>query len=69
MMSKEEYLAIAESKYEALQKLQEEGNFYDYEKSFDALWVEFGRQVLEKSISSPSKDHRKKTLAAPATAR
>ena len=68
-MTKEEYLALAAQKYEALAKLSEHLNFYDYEKSFDALWVEFGRQVLEKTISSLPRDHRKKTLVAPVTAK
>jgi hypothetical protein len=66
-MSKEEYLALASQKYEALAKLKEHLNFYDYEKSFDALWVEFGREVLEKNISALPGNHRKKTVVAPAT--
>lgn len=38
-MSKEEYLQIAASKYDELQKLNAETNFYDYEKGFDELWM------------------------------
>ena len=66
-MTKAEFLAIAAEKYEALQKLNEQTNFYDYEKGFDALWIELGRIVLEKNIGEVPKDHRKKTSYAVAT--
>jgi len=59
-MTKEEYLKLAEEKRDALHGLRKEDNFYDYEKKFDQLWVELGKEVLEKSISKPSKDRRKK---------
>jgi len=59
-MTKEEYLKLAEEKWDALHGLRKENNFYDYEKKFDQLWVELGKEVLEKSISNPSKDRRKK---------
>jgi hypothetical protein len=61
-MSKEEYLQIAASKYDALQNLKSETNFYDYEKGFDEIWIELGREVLENNIGKVPKDHRKKTL-------
>ena len=66
-MTKEEYLALASEKYEALQKLNTNLNFYDYEKTFDELWTELGRAVLERNIGKIPNDHRKKTLSAPAT--
>ncbi len=59
-MTKAEYMALAESKFEELQVLQEAGNFYEYEKRFDEIWTELGRQVLEQSISTPPVDRRKK---------
>ena len=46
-MSKAEYLALAEQKYNDLQALATQPTFYDYEKSFEAIWMELGRQVLE----------------------
>jgi hypothetical protein len=60
-MTKEEFLAIASEKYEAIGKLNEEPSFYDYEKGFDELWTELGRQVLESNIGKVPSDHRKKT--------
>ena len=60
-MTKEEFLALAEQKWEAIQKKQEgKPSFYDYEKSFDDLWTEFGRQTLEGSLGKKGKDRRKK---------
>ena len=35
-------------------------SFYDYEKGFDELWVEFGRRSLEGSLGKISVDRRKK---------
>ena len=64
-MTKEEYLAIAESRYEALKELGKLDNFYDYEKNFDAIWQDLGRIYLERSLqekTSNSKDRRKKKL-------
>ena len=66
-MNKEEFLALAEAQYESLHQLKEQVSFYDYEKSFDALWIEFGRQVLEKNIGNVPKDRQKKTFHVPAT--
>jgi len=59
-MTKSEFLKLAESQWEELSNLQEEESFYEYEKQFDELWVEFGRKTLERSISNPVKDRRKK---------
>jgi hypothetical protein len=65
-MTKEEYLALASEKYEALQNLNTNLNFYDYEKTFDELWTELGRTILERNIGEIPNDHRKKTLSEPA---
>ena len=64
-MTKEEYIALACEKYDALQKLNEHLNFYDYEKTFDELWTALGRTILERNIGAIPKDHRKKTLSEP----
>jgi len=59
-MTKSEYLKIAEAKWESLEKLKAEKSFYEYEKSFDKIMIELGRELLEKSISEVPKDRRKK---------
>ena len=41
-MSKAEYLALAEQKYTDLQALATQPTFYDYEKSFEAIWMDLG---------------------------
>lgn len=59
-MSKEEYMALAEQKYHDLQQLKSKPTLYDYEKSFDELWQDLGRQVFEKNLSQVPTDRRKK---------
>ncbi|GHT01598.1 hypothetical protein AGMMS50276_29940 [Synergistales bacterium] len=61
-MTKEEYLSIAASRYDELSKLEEHDNFYDFEKNFDAIWMDLGRQYMESALNSSSKtqDRRKK---------
>lgn len=59
-MTKSDFLKLAESKWEELKALQGEPSFYEYEKKFDEIWVDYGRKALEKSISEPGKDRRKK---------
>jgi hypothetical protein len=59
-MTKAEFLKLAESEWENLAELKGESSFYEYEKKFEALWIEFGRKTLEKSISTPKLDRRKK---------
>ena len=59
-MTKQDFLSLAETKYMDLEKLQQEGNFYEYEKRFDEIWTELGRAVMEKNISTPPADRRKK---------
>jgi len=61
MMSKEEYLAKAAARYEAIQGLKEHKDFYSYEAEFEKIWLDLGREVLESSISHVGRDHRKKT--------
>ena len=60
MIAKNEFLKLAGAKYEAIQKLGDSPSFYDYEKAFDEIWTELGRNVLEKSISQVPGDRRKK---------
>jgi hypothetical protein len=48
-MTQEEFVALSIEKYQELQKLNQIKDFYDYEKAFDSVWIEFGRQSLEKT--------------------
>lgn len=59
-MTKEEYLALASEKFDALQALNKINNFYDYEKQFEELMKDLGRTLLEKNISELPADRRKK---------
>lgn len=61
-MTKEEFLALAEARYDALQKLNKLNSFYDYEKQFVDLWRELGRQVLEQNLGPVPTNRRKKKL-------
>lgn len=59
-MNKEEFLKLAEKRWESINGLSNETNFYDYEKEFDRIWVDFGKEILEESISKTGQDRRKK---------
>ncbi len=61
-MTRAEFLKLAEAQWTELSELKEETSFYEYEKKFEVLWIEFGRQTLENSISSPKTDRRKKKV-------
>ncbi len=59
-MTKEEYLEAAEKRYEELKRLNLITDFYDYETEFIKIWQGLGREVMEKNISTPVNDKRKK---------
>ncbi len=61
-MKEQEFIELALKKYKDLSELKEEKDFYEYEKRFDELWVGFGKETLEKMISSPGSDRRKKKV-------
>lgn len=60
-MTKEDFLAIAAQQYEKLRNLNQIDDFYTYEKEFESIWTEFGRQSLEKNIGNTPKNQQKKT--------
>lgn len=66
-MSKEEYLAKAAARYDALQGLKEQQDFYNYEAEFEKIWTDLGREVLESTISKVPTNRRKKTSSGPAS--
>jgi hypothetical protein len=59
-VTKEEYLALASQKFDELQNLKDKKTFYEYEQTFDEIWTDLGRQVLEKNLSDVPADRRKK---------
>lgn len=59
-MSKEEFLALAEQKYNSLTAL-DYTDFYKFEKGFVHTWEALGAEVMQASISKTGKDERKKT--------
>ncbi|MDR1224985.1 MAG: hypothetical protein LBL07_19220 [Tannerella sp.] len=61
-MIKEEYLAMAASRYGEIESLKAKDNFYDYEKFFDQIWQDLGRLYLENHMNeqSSTQDRRKK---------
>jgi hypothetical protein len=67
MMSKEEFLALAEARYSELAALAHSENFYEHEKNFDAIWVGLGQQVLEATIGEVPAQARKKNSFKAAT--
>ena len=60
VMTKEEFLQIAGTRYDELQALNKLDNFYDYEKGFVGIWQSLGRSVLEKNLGSLPNEKRKK---------
>ena len=59
-MTEAEFMALAQKRYQSLQTLNKIDNFYDYEKEFDSIWRELGREVLESNVSDLPADRRKK---------
>ena len=59
-MTEENFIALAKKRYAELQALNKINNFYDYEKEFESLWRDLGREVLEANISKVPADRRKK---------
>jgi hypothetical protein len=64
IMTKEEYLELAGSRCDELEKLKEKDNFYDYRKGFDEIWRDPGREYMESTMNeaSATNDRRKKKL-------
>lgn len=61
-MTKEEFLLKAASRYDELSALNKINSFYDYEKEFDRIWSELGKDVLQQNISNIPGDRRKKNF-------
>ena len=59
-MTEANFIALAKKHYAELQALNKIDNFYDYEKKFEQIWKDLGREVLEQNISTFSADRRTK---------
>ena len=59
-MTESTFIALAQKRYSELQALNKIDNFYDYEKEFESIWRELGREVLESNLSDVPADRRKK---------
>ena len=60
MLTKEEYLAIAEKHWSSLSTLSSETSFYELEKKFDVAIKELNKDVLEKTLGEVPANYRKK---------
>lgn len=60
MMTKADFLKIAEAEYDKINELKDEKSFYEYEKRFEEIWIDYGKKVLEQNISKVGSDRRKK---------
>ena len=59
-MTEANFIALAQKRYAELQDLNKIDNFYDYEKEFESIWRDLGREVLEANLSNVPADRRKK---------
>lgn len=59
-MTKEEFMEMVSRRYDALQALGRHDNFYDYEKEFEQIWLETGKEVLERNLGEAPAERRKK---------
>ncbi len=60
-MSKEEFMKKASETWDKLQETRSTTpDFFNYEKDFDELWVEYGRVTLEGTIGSKQTTDRRK---------
>ena len=67
-MTREEFLALANTQYDKLTDLQSKETFYAFEEGFVKVWTELGGQVMQASLGkAQSKDNRKKTIVKPAS--
>lgn len=66
-MTEDEFVALSREKYRKLQELNKINDFYEYEKTFDAIWTEFGRESLEKNMGEVPKNRQKKIASEPGT--
>lgn len=59
-MTKSEFMALCESRWEEMDELSDRTNLYDLEKDFSQLWQNLGKSVFEKRLGELPSNHRKK---------
>ena len=59
-MNKEEYIKLAESKWPELEALQQEEDFYAYEKRFAQIMEDLNLALLQAHLGEAPQDYRKK---------
>ena len=65
MMTKEDFISLALERWPELESLDQEKDFYEYEKRFEQIMLELSRAVLERKVSKVGNDRRKKTKSEP----
>jgi hypothetical protein len=58
---------LAESKWPELEALQQEGDFYTYEKRFVEIMQELNQALLQAHLGPAPQDYRKKKAFGPPT--
>jgi len=53
---------IASKQWETLKNLEEEATFYDYEKKFDKMMIDFGQSLMNEQMKGKGTDRRKKKV-------
>ncbi|MBN8589358.1 MAG: hypothetical protein J0L94_13670 [Rhodothermia bacterium] len=64
-MTEDQFVALARQRYQEISALNELDSFFEYEKQFDQLWVELGREVLEKNLGDVPESNKKKRISNP----
>jgi hypothetical protein len=59
-MERTDFLNLMDQFYASTKGLKNEKDFYEFEKKFEEEWLKAGRALMEKLISEPGNDRRKK---------
>lgn len=64
-MTKEEFLKKAAVEWDRIKSTRATtDNFYDFEKTFDEIWVSLGRDALEGALEDKKSEDRRKKKSA-----
>jgi len=59
-MTKSEFMAMCESRWNEIDQLSDRTNLYDLEKDFTQVWQQLGKTVFERRLGELPNNHRKK---------